>query len=231
MPRHSVGGRAREFVRRVLARKEPTSHQKGLRLVRGVPLVAAIEKDRVVREQLRLGQLSLDAVRTAWYHQRNFEDERPLWRVLVDVQGVDSTSLFRSAAGLYHFDHASVSMLGTAILIDGNRTHLAPAAWKKLVEMGVFPVREQNDPLDYGVRWTFASFDPARPAVQQYLTSTMRHPYQLRFLEPAVLFQLMDACFDIEHTESIAWYRKYVLGKKPIALVVTPENEQLRRAA
>ena len=225
--------RTTRLVRRLLSRNNPKPVNSGLRLVRGVPLVAAIDKDRVVREELRTGRISLDAVRTAWYHVRDYQDERPLWRVLADVQSVDAGPLFRAAARIYHFDEAMVSMLGTAILIDGNWRHLSDSSRQKMLNLGVFPIREKNDPLDYGVRWTFASYDPARPEVRQLLSSSLSQAFQLRFLEPTVLFDVIEACVDIENVESIMWHRRYVLGKKPINLVVKsdPRPDEIRRAA
>ena len=184
-----------------------------------------------MREVLRSGHISLEAVRTAWYYLRDFEDARPLWRILTDVQGVDSTEVFRTAARVYHFDSAELSTVGTAILIDSNRRHLQTTTWKRLIELGVFPIREKHDPLDYGVRWVFASYDPARPAVRQYVSESIGHAFQLRFLEPQTLFQLIDACFSMEDIEAIDWYRHYVLGKKPIPLAAARERQDLRRAA
>lgn len=223
--------RTRRLIRRLLHSPAEKQRESGLRLVRGVPLVAAIEKDRVVRDELSRGHLSLDAVRTAWYHMRDHEDPRPLWRILTDVQGVDATQIFRAAAEIYDFEASNVSMVGTAILIDGNRGHLSPSVWKRLIQLGIFPIREKYDPLDYGVRWVFASYDPARPVVRQYVNGIIGQAFQLRFLEPRVLFELIEGCFSIEDGESIDWYRHYVLGNKPIPLAPIRDRQDLRRAA
>ena len=227
----SASERTRRLIQRLLPSDKVDHRESGLRLVRGVPLVAAIDKDRVVREQLRRGHVSLEAVRTAWYHMRDFEDPRPLWRILADVQGVDSTSLFRTAAELYHFDRAAVSTLGTAILVEANRQHLAAGVWKQLISLGAFPIREKHDPLDYGVRWVFASYDPARTAVRQYLSQQIGQAFQVRFLEPTTLFELVQSCFAIEDAEAIDWYRHYVLERKPIQLADVRRVDHLRRAA
>ncbi len=227
----SASERTRRLVRSLLPIRKEVRRESGLRLVRGVPLVAAIEKDRVVREQLGQGHISLDAVRAAWYHMRDFEDPRPLWRILADVQGVDANRLFRSAAETYHFDSADVSMVGTTILIDGNRRQFVPEVWKRLIELGVFPIREKHDALDYGVRWIFASYDPARPIVRQYLSQQIGQAFQIRFLEPTTLFELIQSCFALEDVEAIQWYRHYVLARKPIQLVNVRRVDHLRRAA
>jgi hypothetical protein len=231
MPLRSASERTRRLVRSLLPRNREASRESGLRLVRGVPLMAAIQKDRVVKEQLGHGHISLEAVRTAWYQMRDFEDARPLWRILADVQGVEAGRLFRAAAEVYHFDVADVSTLGTAILIDGNRRHLSPGVWKRLIGLGVFPIREKHDPLDYGVRWVFASYDPARPIVRQYLSQQIGHAFQVRFLEPTMLFELIQSCFALEDVEAIDWYRHYVLGRKPVQLADARRADHLRRAA
>lgn len=168
---------------------------------------------------------------TAWAHKQDFQDPRALWRVLTDVQGTNSSRIFRAVARYYSFQEAHISMVGTQTLVIQNRNLFTDLEWRRMVELGVFPVREKNDALDDGVRWTFASFDPSKNAVRTFVSSTSRGRSFLKYAPLATLFEVVNNCTGFPKLDALPWYRKYVLGRLPISLRPLPDSGDVRRAA
>ena len=137
-----------------------------------------------------------------------------------------------SLDGLRHsLDEVDVSVVGTEVLIRQNRSVFEDWEWRRMVEFGIFPVREKNDTLDGAVRWTIASFDPMRRSVDQFVKSQVRGPVIIRFAPPAVVFDLVSRCTAFSKLDALPWYRKYVLGRLPIPLRPFPDTAERRRAA
>ncbi len=223
---------ARSLARRLLRVTKPTSDEEpGLRVIRSVSLESAFKRDRIVRTLLDRHLVESIHIESAWIFQQDRQDRRPLWRVLADVQGVDSAAVFRCAAGMYAFEEANVSIVGSQILASWSRSQITDRQWHLLVENGIFPIRETNDSLEGGVRWTYVSFDPANPRVRQIVRAVAGESVRVKFLAPSYLFAVIRSCTRFAYVHSLWWYRRYVLGHLPIPVRVEESEPQRRRAA
>ncbi len=203
-----------------------------LQLVKTASLEQVLARDRLIRGLIRERIVSLPEVYTAWAHQQDFGDTRQLWRVLADVMGTDSTMIFRYVAGHYSFTEASVSQVGTQVLVAQNRRMFTHRQWRRMVELGIFPIREKNDPRDGAViRWTFAAFDPSLPTVRSFVEAAAPGKAVLRFAPPYVIFELIGRCTRFQKLAALPWYQKYVLGRLSIPLRTDTGKARRIRAA
>ncbi|MBT8400969.1 MAG: hypothetical protein KJO98_10880, partial [Rhodothermia bacterium] len=139
--------------------------------------------------------------------------------VLTDVAGTNSTMIFRYVANHYGFSEASISQVGTQVLIVQNHMMYPAPKWRRMVELGVFPIREKNDPCDGDmIRWTFAAYDPSLTRVRKFLDATAPGSVVLRFAPPALIFDLISRCTRFQKLDALPWYQRYVLGRLPIPL-------------
>ncbi len=205
--------------------------ENGLRVIRSVSLESAIKRDRVVRTLLQRRLVEVIQIESAWVYQQDRQDPRPLWRVLADVQGVDSAAVFRCAARTYAFDEANVSIVGSQILASWSRSQISDRQWHLLVENGIFPIRETNDALEGGVRWTYVSFDPANPRVRELVRAVAGESVRVKFLSPSYMFAVIKSCTRFAYVHSLWWYRRYVLGHLPIPIRLRDAEPRRRRAA
>lgn len=197
----------------------PEESTPSLQLVKTLSLDQVLARDRLIRGLLRERIVTLPEVYTAWAHQQDFNDDRQLWRIVTDVAGTNSTMIFRYVANHYSFSEASISQVGTQVLIAQNRTIFPAEKWRRMVELGVFPIREKNDPRDgHVIHLTFAAFDPSLTRVRKFLDATAPVNVVLRFAPPALIFDLISRCTGFQKLDALPWYRRYVLGRLPIPL-------------
>ena len=209
----------------------PETQKGGLRLVRKVPLIAAVGADSIVRDELESGRLALEALRTAWLYREAANDPRELWRILADVQGTDAPALFRAAAERAGYLNASFSTARTGAMLAPGNKHYPLWRLKRMAEVGVFPAVHRTDSVRPSVSCSLVSFEPQTADMQSLLSETGGFGGPMRFASPPDLGDLIARCLGEDQLHALWWYRRYVVNKRPIRLYTSAEFRRWRRAA
>ncbi len=152
-------------------------------------------RDRVVGMLLHKNIVTPQQVDRARQTQDKERKRDALWRVLVDVAGVDREAVYAEAALVYAFPHADLA--AKPLNVDFLKSVMATFAEPKrdrLLELRVVPLECEVDGQTGAVRLVFVSHDPARPEVHKLLTSLRLERYELQYApEQAVRDALVEA--------------------------------------
>lgn len=151
-------------------------------------------RDRVVIMLLFDQAVQIDAVEQAWVRWRALQrqgQECPLWRLLLDVPGVDADRVFAGAAKVYAFDFASISRYETPAFIRRQRATFADAQWQRLLRLMVLPIDQDADPKTQELRWVFATHDPTRHEVSQALKEIAPDRFVVQFMPRSLTLALI----------------------------------------
>lgn len=209
----------------------PETQKGGLRLVRKVPLIAAVGADSIVRDELESGRLALEALRTAWQYRAAANDPRELWRILADVQGTDAAALFRAAAERAGYLKADVSASRTGALLTSDTKHYPLWRLKRMAEVGVFPAVLRTDSVRPNLSCSLVCFEPKAANMQSLVSETGGAGGPTKFVSPRNLAELIATCIGEHQLQPLWWYRRYVVNKRPIRLFTSAEFRRWRRAA
>ena len=129
-------------------------------------------RDRVVIMLLHEQVVREEQVRAAWEQWREMTEAQvpvPLWRVLAIHAGVDAERVFQEAARVYAFDQADLSSTySVAQFIREHRGDFTEDDWARMAHLSVLPIRLTYERSEQA-HWTFATYDPAHPSINQFL--------------------------------------------------------------
>lgn len=159
--------------------------------------------DRVVIALLYEETITVEHVRQAWqeWERRSDTKRPPLWRVLAEQPGVDVAAIRATAARAYGFSHAEVSPYATLAFIEMHASQFTSAQWERMIELCVLPVAQRAAMTPAGAnRWVFATYDPIRPEVRQFLEQLKQDRFELVYAPEEMLVDLFTHLFAPEDT-------------------------------
>ena len=152
------------------------------------PVVIMLLFQELVREE---------QVREAWERWRKSRDgqPKPLWRVLVEVEGVNPGSVYATAAEVYGFRVARIQRGEVLEFLKSIKSRFSKEQWEWLAKERVLPIGQDRDPkLEYP-QWILATHDPTRPDLHRCLGQLGLNRFELCYAPSNVIEQLFQEAF------------------------------------
>ncbi|MFQ5568727.1 MAG: GspE/PulE family protein [Rhodothermales bacterium] len=154
--------------------------------------------DRVVITLLFEQVVAIEHVNQAWKTWRQQAQEgkaEALWRVLAEEPGVDRSTIFAVAARLYAFEEVTVPVYRMTSFLLEVHDDFTESQWSRMLDLGVFPVAQEPMPHTTEPRWIFATFDPLRQEVNDFLNTLNLPHFELRYFLEEVAEKLVAEAF------------------------------------
>ncbi len=145
-------------------------------------------RDRVVAMLLHKKIVTPHQVEQARALQERERPKESLWRVLVDVPGVEREAIYAEAASVYAFPPAPLKEGQPSVeFLRSVMATFAEPKRDKLMELRVIPLECEVDPQTGAVRLVFISHDPARPEIHRLLHSLRLERYELQYAPESLI--------------------------------------------
>ncbi|ARA92500.1 hypothetical protein AWN76_004495 [Rhodothermaceae bacterium RA] len=151
--------------------------------------------------------ITMDDVRRAWEAWERYGEGRrpPLWRVLAEQPGIDVEAVRAAAAHAYGFARADISPYATLAFLEMYAHQFSGTQWERMIELCVLPVAQRMPRISgAGNCWVFATCDPLRPEVHQFLETLKQDRFELVYAPESKLVALFTLLFAPEDEEP-AW--------------------------
>jgi DNA-binding response OmpR family regulator len=126
-------------------------------------------RDRVATMLLFDQIVTTEQVSAAWRRWKKAGTPGALWRAVAQRPGVDREAIYARAAAVYEFGSVDFNMHSVRALVRKHRGRFTLEQWARMVDLNVAPVRTAYEKEKGVLRWTFASHDPGRSAVEHLL--------------------------------------------------------------
>ncbi|ARA92499.1 type II secretion system protein E [Rhodothermaceae bacterium RA] len=151
-------------------------------------------RDRVVIMLLYYETVRTEQVEEAWYRWvqlRKKGHREPLWRLLVQMEGVDRETVFKVAAQVYAFEEALIKKADVIKLIREFCETFSEEQWEELSRLKLIPIRQERD-SEGRLRWMeFATHDPTRPELHRHLQQLKLERFELKYAPESLVETLI----------------------------------------
>ena len=155
--------------------------------------------DRVVIKLLFERAVEIDDVERAWqtWHQRRRAGKtEALWRVLANEPDVDRTLIYAEAARVYAFDPVEIPRHRMLAFLNHVKAEFSDAQWEQMTDMFLLPVGRATDASRAPEpTWVFATHDPSRSQVDNFLETLHLPGFELRYLDESAVEDLIAQAF------------------------------------
>ncbi|MDX1548090.1 MAG: GspE/PulE family protein [Rhodothermales bacterium] len=145
--------------------------------------------DRVVIKLLFDQVVRIEQIEAAWYRwrerqQKGHADE--LWRVLAEDDDLDRDKVFAEAATIYAFKPCTIPRQKILAFIQRSRDQFEKEQWEAFARLKILPVAAS--PGGGGpTHWIFATHDPVRSEINQYLRSIHLKRFDVLYAAESVI--------------------------------------------
>ena len=153
-------------------------------------------QDRVVQALLRRGAVTEDQVAAAEAVRKDGGGRTPLWRALVDVDGVDRERVFEQAAATYAFRLAPVQDREPEVEFAKTVIEsFESAVGDKLVKLGCIPYAYAQDQASGILKLVFITEDPMRPELQRVIDGLELEKFEVCYAPGSVVDAVIAEAF------------------------------------
>jgi len=150
-------------------------------------------RDRVVIKLLFEERVTEEQVAQAWesWHRQPKGNQNALWRVLMEVDGVDVGRVRDAAAEAYAFDKVSVPAEAVREFIDQVREDFTGEDWVRLRQTRIVPVTFDSEAGERVM--VFATDEPTRQRVNEVLKNVSPRRFEIEYMPTTTLERMLDA--------------------------------------
>ncbi len=196
--------------------------------------------DRVIRAAVFSGLIHASELTRFWAdYETAPSDKRPrFWRFVADRHGADKEQFYSLAARTYGFEEVEISVSDLIRFVQEIRSDFSRQCWRRMNELRVLPVgKERNreeDATSDAARMIFASSDPTRLEVNNYLSTLPVPSFVLRYASARSVEYVIDRVLPVifsRRPDSVEVGPARVLPLDPTAQQSRDPDSDLRRAA
>ena len=153
-------------------------------------------QDRVVQALLRRGQVTADQVTKAEAERKRAGGRQPLWRSLIEVDGVSRDRVFEQAAATYAFRLAPVKdREPEAEFVKTVIESFSEEMGDKLIELAAVPYAYAQDQPSGILKLVFITEDPMRPELQKVINQLEIERFELCYAPGQVVDRVILEAF------------------------------------
>lgn len=161
-------------------------------------LPSAAIGDRVIRAAVFSGLMHASELSHLWtdYEAMPDAEQRRFWRFVADRRGADREQFYSLAARTYGFEEIEISVSDLIRFVQEIRFDFSRKNWKRMNELRVLPVgrdvAREEDGESPAARIVFASSDPTRLEVNNYLATLAVPSFVLRYASARSIEYVID---------------------------------------
>ncbi len=151
-------------------------------------------RDRVVIKLLFDQVVRIEQIEEAWGKWRERElagRDEELWRVLAEDPALDREAVFAEAANIYAFKTCPIGKSEMLTFMQKAQERFEKEHWEEFARLHVLPVAAGIDTAGGDLQWIFATHDPLRPEVNQFLRSLKLKRYEICYAPESVVRDLV----------------------------------------
>ena len=178
--------------------KRPVAEQPGRNLPqsrRSMELEALRSKDRVVSILLKRQLVTMSQVYEAQKIKEREDLKETLWRILVDMNGVNRDAIFEEAARIYAFPVADTDGKLDAKFVRSVMETLSPENRELLLNLHLVPFECEADQQSGNVKLVFITHDPMRTEVRKVMKELKLDRFDLYYAPKAAVDTLIAEAF------------------------------------
>ncbi len=152
------------------------------------PVIIMLLFQELVREE---------QVRKAWEKWRQLEKDkrRPLWRLLIEVDGINPEVVYATAAEVYGFKAARIDRAQVLRFLRDQRQRFTQEQWSWMQRERVLPIGQEVDVERDVMRWLLATHDPTRPDLHRQIARLGIDRFELRYAPASTIEQIFQEAF------------------------------------
>lgn len=203
-------------------------------------LPASAIGDRVIRAAVFSGLMHASELSRLWADYDAIPGtERPrFWRFVADRRPADREQFYSLAARTYGFDEVEISVSDLIRFVQEIRSDFSRKSWQRMNELRVLPVGKDVVREDEGesaaARMVFASSDPMRLEVNNYLSTLPVPSFVLRYASTRSIEYVIDRVLPVIFSRRLDEAESGPARVLPLAPVTPQSSEhgsEVRRAA
>ncbi|MDQ7040827.1 MAG: ATPase, T2SS/T4P/T4SS family, partial [Rhodothermus sp.] len=153
------------------------------------PVVIMLLFQELIREE---------QVRKAWEKWRQLDEKqrRPLWRLLIEVDGIDPAVVYATAAEVYGFKTARINRSQVLRFLRDQRKRFTQEQWDWMRREWVLPIGQEVDEKRGITRWLLGTHDPTRPSLQRQIVVRLGiDHFELQYVPAKVIEKFFQEAF------------------------------------
>ncbi len=153
------------------------------------PVVIMLLFQELIREE---------QVRKAWEKWRQLDEKqrRPLWRLLIEVDGIDPAVVYATAAEVYGFKTARINRDQVLRFLRDHRNRFTQEQWDWMRRKWVLPIGQEVDEKRGLTRWLLGTHDPTRPSLHRQIVIQLGiDHFELQYVPARVIEKFFQEAF------------------------------------
>lgn len=152
-------------------------------------------KDRVVGLLLRKQIVNMSQVYEAQKIKERENQKEALWRILVELNGVNKDAIYEEAARIYAFPVADVEGKLDAKFVRSVLETLSDENRDQLLNLHLVPYESQGDEANGGVKLAFITHDPMRTEVRRVMKELKLDRFDLYYAPQSAVNSIITEAF------------------------------------
>ena len=161
----------------------------------GIDLDSIKTKDRVVGLLLRKQVVTMSQVYEAQKIKERESLKEALWRILVDLNGVDKDAIYEEAARIYAFPIADVEGKLDAKFVRSVLETLTEENRDRLLSLHLVPYESETEDMSGGVKLAFITHDPMRAEVRRVMKELKLDRFDLYYAPQSDVISIINEAF------------------------------------